>query len=177
MFILAQILGSIGIITLFISIQYNGKKQILEFQVASNIFYGLQYLCLNAISAMLMSIVSLVRYVIFFVFENKNKKVPIYVLVVILALIIVTSVFLNYGVMELFPVLCTLLYTIGIWQKNLNVFRIITLITACIWIGYNVFVGAYPSLIGNIFEVITSLIAIYRFNLNESRNKKEKVKK
>lgn len=177
MFILAQILGSIGIITLFISVQYNSKKQILAFQISANIFYGLQYLCLGAIPAMLMSVVALFRCIVFFAFENKNKKLPIYVLILILALIIITSMFLNYGVMGLFPVICTLLYTIGIWQKNLNVFRIITLITACIWIGYNLFVGAYPSLIGNIFEVITSLIAIYRFNLNESRNKKEKVRK
>lgn len=38
MFILAQILGSIGIITLFISVQYNSKKQILAFQIAEIYF-------------------------------------------------------------------------------------------------------------------------------------------
>lgn len=172
MYILAQILGIIGIISLSISMQYNKKKQILVFKIAANTFYGLQYLCLNAMPAMLMSIVSLVRCVIFFAFENKNKKVPIYVLLIILALIIVTPIFLNYGVMGFFPLIGTLIYTIGTWQKNLNVFRIITLITACIWIGYNVFVGAYSSLIGNVFEVITSLIAIYRFNLNDDKKKK-----
>ena len=58
MYILAQILGSIGIITLFISVQYNSKRQILAFQIAANLFYGLQYLCLGAIPAMLMSIVA-----------------------------------------------------------------------------------------------------------------------
>lgn len=177
MYILAQVFGTLGIITLFFSVQYNSKKQILGFQIAANLFYAIQYLFLNAIPAAVMSIVSLLRCIVFFLFEKKNKKIPAYVLAIFIALIIVLAKFLNYGVMGFFPIICTLLYTIGIWQKNLNIFRIITLITACIWIGYNVFVGAYPSLIGNSFEVLTSLIAIYRFNLNESDNKKRKKRK
>lgn len=174
MYILAQIFGIFGIITLFLSVQFNSKKQILRFQTAANLFYAIQYLLLNAITASLMSFVSVFRCIVFFIFEKKNKKVPIYILVVFLALIIILAKFLNYGIMGFLPVVCTLLYTIGIWQRNLNVFRIITLITACIWVGYNVFVGAYPSLIGNVFEILTALIAIYRFNLSESDNKKRK---
>ena len=174
MYILAQIFGMFGIITLFLSVQFNSKKQILGFQIAANLFYAIQYLVLNAITASVMSFVSVLRCIAFFVFEKKNKKVPVYVLVIFIALIIILAKVLNYGIMGFFPVVCTLLYTIGIWQKNLNIFRIITLLTACIWIGYNIFVGAYPSLIGNVFEVLTSLIAIYRFNLNESEIKKER---
>jgi hypothetical protein len=121
-----------------------------------------------------MSFVSVLRCIVFFIFEKKNKKVPIYILVVFLALIIILAKFLNYGIMGFLLVVCTLLYTIGIWQRNLNVFRIITLITACIWIGFNIFVGAYSSLIGNVFEVLTSLIAIYKFNLNDNEIKKER---
>lgn len=174
MYILAQLCGTLGIITLFFSVQFDSKKQILGFQIAANLFYAIQYLFLNAIPAALMSVVSLLRCIVFFIFEKKNKKVPIYILAVFLTLIIILAKFLNYGMMGFFPVVGTLLYTIGIWQKNLNIFRIITLLTACIWIGYNIFVGAYPSLIGNVFEVLTSLIAIYRFNLSESDNKKRK---
>lgn len=174
MYILSQLFGVLGITTLFLSVQYNNKKQILGFQILANLFYAIQYLFLNAIPAALMSFVSLLRCIVFFTFERKNKKVPIYVLVIFILLIIVFAIFLNYGIIGFFPVVCTLLYTIGIWQKNLNFFRIITLITACFWIGYNLFVSAYSSLIGNVFEVLTSLIAIYRFNLKESENKKER---
>lgn len=117
-----------------------------------------------------MSFVSVLRCIAFFIFEKKNKKVPVYILVIFIALIIILAKFLNYGIMGFFPVVCTLLYTIGIWQKNLNIF----LITACIRLGFNIFVGAYSSLIGNVFEVLTSLIAIYRFNLSENDNKKRK---
>ena len=149
--IVAQVLGALGIISMVLSVQFNSKKQVLGFQIAANSLFAFQYLCLNAISAVVMSFVAVLRCVVFFVFENKGKKVPIWVLGIFLVLITVLFVFLKSG--------------------NLNVFRVITLITASLWIGYNVYYHAYPSLVGNIFEVLTSLIAIYRFNLDDTRKK------
>lgn len=169
--IVAQVLGTLGIVSMVLSVQFNSKKQVLGFQIAANSLFAFQYLCLNAISAVVMSFVAALRCIVFFVFENKGKKVPIWVLGIFLVLITVLFVFLKRGVIGVFPLVCTFIYTIGIWQKNLNVFRVITLITASLWIGYNVYYHAYPSLVGNIFEVITSLIAIYRFNLDDTRKK------
>ncbi len=174
MYIIAQVLGIVGVISLFLSILYNNKKQIVILQIISSLFYGLEYLFLNAIPAMIMSFISLLRCIIFYLFERKNKKVPVIVLIIIILAIILIAKFLNYGVMGYFPIICTLLYTIGIWQKNLNLFRIITLIVSCIWIGYNIYVGAYPSLIENIVEIITSLTAIYKFNLDDKKKKRGK---
>ena len=79
---------------------------------------------------------------------------------------------MKYGIMEGFPVISTFIYTIGIWQKNTNMQRIVTLFISCILIGYNVYVRAYSLLIWNIFEIITSLIAIYNINLNDKKTKK-----
>ena len=67
MYILAQIFGMFGIITLFLSVQFNSKKQILGFQIAANLFYAIQYLVLNAITASVMSFVSVLRCIAFFV--------------------------------------------------------------------------------------------------------------
>lgn len=173
--IVAQVLGALGIISMILSVQFNSKKQVLGFQIAANSLFAFQYLCLNAISAVVMSFVAALRCIVFFLFENKGKKVPIWVLGLFLLLIIVLFIFFKHGIIGVFPLICTFIYTIGIWQKNLNVFRVITLITASLWIGYNVYYHAYPSLVGNVFEVITSLIAIYRFNLDDTR-KKVKIK-
>ena len=106
--------------------------------------------------------------------EKKYKKVPLFILVVFLASIIVAASVMKYGIMQVFPVICTFIYTIGIWQKNTNIQRIVTLFTSCILIGYNVYVSAYSSLVWNIFEIITSLIAIYNINLNEKKSKKRR---
>ena len=88
MYIIAQVLGIVGVISLFLSILYNNKKQIVILQIISSLFYGLEYLFLNAIPAMIMSFISLLRCIIFYLFERKNKKVPVIVLIIIILAII-----------------------------------------------------------------------------------------
>ena len=72
--IVAQVLGALGIISMVLSVQFNSKKQVLGFQIAANSLFAFQYLCLNAISAVVMSFVAVLRCVVFFVFENKSDS-------------------------------------------------------------------------------------------------------
>ena len=119
-------------------------------------------------------IILFIRCIVFFYIEKKYKKVPFFVLVLFLISIIAAANIMKYGIMEGFPVICTFIYTIGIWQKNTNIRRIIMLFISCILVGYNVYVSAYSLLFLNIFEIITSLIAIYNINLNDKKTKKRR---
>ena len=172
MYILSQVLGVAGIISMLASIAFDTKKKLPFFEMLSITLFSFQYFILKAIPAVIMLIILFFRCIVFFYIEKKYKKVPFFVLLVFLASIIVAASVMKYGIMEGFPVICTFIYTIGIWQKNTNIQRIVTLFTSCILIGYNVYVSAYSSLVWNIFEIITSLIAIYNINLNDKKTKK-----
>lgn len=174
MYILSQVLGVAGIISMLASIAFDKKKKLPFFEMLSIILFGFEYFILKAIPAVIMLIILFIRCIVFFYIEKKYKKVPLFILVVFLASIIVAASVMKYGIMQVFPVICTFIYTIGIWQKNTNIQRIVTLFTSCILIGYNVYVSAYSSLVWNIFEIITSLIAIYNINLNEKKSKKRR---
>lgn len=172
MYILSQVLGVAGIISMLASIAFDTKKKLPFFEMLSITLFSFQYFILKAIPAVIMLIILFFRCIVFFYIEKKYKKVPFFVLLVFLASIIVAASIMKYGIMEAFPVICTFMYTIGIWQKNTNIQRIVTLFISCILIGYNVYVRAYSLLIWNVFEIITSLIAIYNINLNDKKTKK-----
>lgn len=165
--ILAQILGVLGLISLLVSLVYTKKDITVKSQVLSNVLFASQYLCLNAIPGMIASIISAIRYLVSGIYLKKNKKVPVIIIFLFVACIIIPIIFLNYGIMGIFPLIATLIYTIGIFLNNTKLLRIITLITSSLFIGYNVFVKAYPSLIGNILELLISFVAIYKFDIND----------
>lgn len=62
---IAQLFGLLGLSFLMISIQYDNKKTVLFFQMFANVFYSIQYILLNSMSAVLMNLVSLIRSVVF----------------------------------------------------------------------------------------------------------------
>lgn len=166
--ILANILGVIGIFFLVVSVQCNKKSSILIFQIFANIFYGLQYLTLGAFSAGVMSIVSLLRCLIFYSYDRKGKLVPLW-LFLILALSIIFPIFFTYdGILSLFPIVATLVYSYATWQKNLSLFRKLVMSVSSLWVVYNFAVGAYISVIGSVFEFVSSIIAIYRLDVKGS---------
>lgn len=155
------------------SVQSNNKRLILIFQIFANLFYGLQYLSLGLLSASLMSCVSLVRCMIFHHYERKhNTTAPVSWLIVFSIISVIILFFTFSGVISVIPVVAAILYAYGIWQKNLRRFRKIVLLVSTSWIVYNFVGAAYASLIGSVFEFVSSLISIIRFDiLNKQKNK------
>ena len=172
--LLAQIFGLIGLVFLIVSVQNNNKVLILIFQIFANIFYGLQYMTLGLFSAGLMSCVSLARCLIFYYFEKKRGiTTPIYWFVILSIVPVIISYFTFTGWISLIPIIATILYTYAIWQKNLTRFRVIVSSSSFGWIYYNFVGGAFISIIGGIFELISGLIAIIRFDiLGKKQNEK-----
>lgn len=170
--IIAQILGCLGLLSLFISFLYNKKNIVMQSQIASNIFFAGQYFLLGAISGMIMCIISGIRYLVVGLFEKNNKKVPFYIPFIFIIIIILPVFFMHFNVIEMFPIIANLLYSIAIFSKNKKALRIVTLITSSLFIGYNTFFRAYPSLIGNIIELLISFVAIYKFDINEKTSRK-----
>ena len=170
MFILAQILGIIALVILVISFQKNEKKELLRYQIFASIFFALQYLFLNAINGFLMNVMTIIRNLIF---EKQIKKVPIiYLIVIILSIMLITIMSYN-GLISLLPAISVILYSIGVWQNNLKITRILEVISCILFVIYNINVLAIAGIISSLIELSSTLIAIYRFDI---KNKNEKLK-
>lgn len=164
---IAQIFGFFALILLVLSYQNTKKEKFLLIQIFANIFFGLQYLSLKAFSAFCSSIISLIRTLIFFKYEKKDKRTPLLILIIILVVISIFGALTYEGIYSLIPIVITLAYSYGTWQKKLKLTYTIGIFAAILWIYYNFLVGAYIAIIGSIFELLASisgLIKLTRFN-------------
>lgn len=161
-FIIAQILGLIALIVLIISFQKNDKKFLLKFQTISSLLYALQYAFLYAYTGCLMNLTCMIRNFIF----NKynNKKIPVYLLIIIIFLMIMFSLFTYIGPISLLPMLAVIFYSIAIWHGNLKLIRYTEVFSCILFVIYNIKVWAFTGLLATIIELIAALIAIFRFD-------------
>lgn len=156
----AQIIGVFAISLWVISIQNKSRDKVLMFQFWSNILYMVEYILLGAYSASAMNMVSSVRCLVF----AKKDTSKGYLGVLLFSLtVIVLGVLTNDGVLSIIPIFIALLYTLSSSLKNVFWNRIAVLISAFIWIYYNYRVGAYITIVGNVFEIISGFISLFRY--------------
>ena len=168
-FIIAQIIGSIALIVLIISFQKNEKKKLLKYQMFSSLLYAIQYAFLGpeAYTGCLMNLTSMVRNFAFKRYENKRP--PIYLLIIIIALMITLSLISFENLISLLPMLAMVLYSIAVWNGNLKIVRITDIISCLLYIIHNIVVQAYTGLIATIIEMLGAMAAIYKFNIKKEK--------
>lgn len=161
----AQIVGILAIIVFAISPHQKTKKKVLIFQLISNMLYALQYLLLGAFSAVATNIVGGIKNLIFYFYTKAEKEIPNKFLYVYIIIIVIFGIFTFNGIISVIPILVSILYAYAVWQDSLKVYRIITIIGSIAWIIYNFIVGAYVGVAGNVFQLISAIIAFIRIDI------------
>lgn len=176
--IVAQVFGTLALVSLCYNYLQTDKKKFLLIHVIVNILFGLQYLTLKAMSAFFMSIVSIMVSFLFYKYEEKNKRAPV-ILLILFEIVIVVLERISYNTWySLIPTIIAMLFTFGVWQKDIRITYIIAVLCSVAWIYYNFLVGAYVSVISSVIELIASIVGLtksIRFknnikNINENIN-------
>ena len=162
-FWLAQLFGVLALITLAYSFRENKKDKLLKFQIYSNSFCALQYLCLGkkAYTGLLLHFMCLVRNFIYYKYDNKS--IPFRWFFVCAFVMVIMSLVSYENVWSLFPMVGIVLNSWGLWQSKLYVTRRCEAIAAFLLVIYNVIVFAWGGVLANGFEFIMTVIAMVRF--------------
>ena len=179
--IITQILALTGLSCNVISVQVNRRRWIVFFQVAENLLYSLQYVFLSAWSAFTVSIISAVECIIVYYYANRdpdspNSKMPLWLMLLIMAVISVVGLIQYRGPFDAIPVVVTAFYTWAIWQPNLRTFRLSAMTFPVCWFIYNWHVGAWVSVGTSVIEFISATSAVIRFDVlkyNHNHDRKE----
>ena len=164
-FIIAQVFGGFALIIYIISFYKDTKKQLLKYQIFSSLLYIIQYIFLGAYTVCLMSLICIIRNSIFSYYDN--QKIPVHSLIFVIILMIIFSIFTFYGFISLLPMFESIMYSVALWGGNLKTIRLAEIVSCIIYIFYNICVGAYVGLIGTIIELVTAVIAFYKFNIKK----------
>ena len=162
--VIAQIIGIIGVIEYSFVTHQKTKIRVLIIQIIGACLYGTQYILLGGWSALITCLLNILRDIVFYQFEKKNKDIPKSYFIIFVILAIAINIFTFNGIISLIPLFVVICSTWAIWQKNLKKYRYMALFTNFIWAIYNFSYMAYVSFIGNVIQFISACIAIIRFN-------------
>ena len=160
-FYLAQVIGLIGLIILLISFHKNSRKALLNYQIVSSLLFSVQYIILGAMSGFVMNIMMCLRNLIFSKFDNVPHK---YITIVII-IMLVLSVFSYEGSISLLPCIGSIIYTISLAKSNITITRVTNVFTCILYIIYDIKFLAIAGLISASIELLSTLIAIYRYDM------------
>ena len=94
-------------------------------QLISNIFYTISYLLLGALPAVLIDIVSLFRCIIFYKYDKRRKKCPIFIMAFLIFLTIMIGIFTCKNIFDFIPIIISIIYIVTTWQDSINIIQTI----------------------------------------------------
>ncbi len=170
MFIAAQIVGVIAVITFLLSYQLKNRASILFVNGCSSALYVLQYLMLGAFEGALIDVLATI---ITFVAHQKEKKyiakhLPI--IIVVLNLLLVLAGLVTYkNIYSLLPVIGTILQTGAFWLTKEKHIRKVSFLGMPFWLIYNLVCKAYGPAFGNASCMVSIGLAIYRYDIRKEK--------
>lgn len=169
--VVALFFGVIALVLYIVTLISSNKKRILIFLILANIFYGLQYLMLNAYSGVYVCLIAILRAFVFLKYEQANKKVDIFPVVVFVGLTIFSGVLSYNGIVSVLPIIGTCIYTIYLSGEDIKKFKYACITSSSCWVIYNIFVNAYASIISSTLEIIIGVYSLTKLKGNKFTKK------
>ncbi len=164
MFITAQFFGILVIIANVLSMQMKKKKQIIFMFILANLFSAINFVLLHSYSGAIICIFAIVQTFINKIFENKNKQVPRWLIIIYVVISIILGAITFKSYIDILPIICSILYTLTIIQDKEKNIRRISLVNIILWIIYDIVCQAYTAAISDSLMTISTLIGMYRFD-------------
>ena len=137
-------------------------KEILLFQITANFAYAVHYFLLGALSGAYISIVSVVRNILFLLLKNNKKIVAIFIILIYL---IITVIFYE-NIYSILPMFANSIYVFSILKDNKLSLLKGQFVGSLLWLIYGVFVLSYSEMITETILCISSIIQIKKLNKN-----------
>lgn len=171
-FIIAQSLGILAVVFNIITVHFNSKEKILICMTISNLIISIQFFLLNAITGGIISIINVIRCIVFYLLKKENKKTSMLVLIIFEIIVIISGIISWQNIWSILPIIATLTYTYGIWQDDVLKIKYISAIIGTEWSIYDIIVKAYVGFVQGIIQVISSIIAITKYKKRSLKNGK-----
>lgn len=166
MYLLAQIIGILGVSTFLLSYQLKKRKNIILVNAISSVLYVLQYIMLGAFEGAALDILAAVSTV---AAHNKDKgfikrhsKLVIGVLT--LSFCVAGMVFYK-NIFSLCSIIGAILQNSAFWITKEKILRRVSFTASPFWLIYNLTSGAYGSAIGSALSIVSIGLAIFRYDI------------
>ena len=167
---LSFVMSTVALALYSLSYFFNSKRNYLILQLSGNVFLSFSYLLIGAYFTMVSVIIGIARGLLCYIYEKKDKRVPLYVIIglcsaTILSYIIINRVILSeaspWDVIYLFA---SCMYAVTFAIRNIRVMRYAVLIPHSCAIAYNLLIKApITSAISYGIELGVTVVAIIKY--------------
>lgn len=172
-FISSQIFIVLAYAALTTTYFVKAKKNVLVFNFIYLATLAVAYFLLDAYTGMAMMAVAVLRNTAFLIRNKevgeKQKAQDYAILTVLFVLIFTAGAFTYQGFWSIFSLLATSIYTFSIWQTNKKVYSYLGIVTAALWLAYNIFVR---SVVGAVLDVVLLGFIIAKIIMRDMLKKK-----
>ena len=169
---LGMLMSFIAMAFVMISYFVKNKKMYLVFQAACIVFLVLSYGVIGQFFAMIGLFISLIRALVFFWYENKDKRAPIWISVAVsiatcAAYIIVNLMILKTALpLDLLLLCASIMYAFIFRIRNLELVRYTMLVPTVLSVIYNALISAPIFLVLSYgFEGLANIVSIFRYHI------------
>jgi len=171
MIIAAQIFGILAVVAFLLSFQFKKRKNIIAVNILSRILYILQYILLGAFEGAALDFMGAVSSMVAKYKETEFvRKHWIAILVLMNVLLTLIGLLLYENIFSLFAIGGIILETTALWITSEINIRRLSIVAAPFWLIYNMANSAYGSAAGNVFAIISIMIAILRYDIKKEGN-------
>lgn len=169
------IMSTIALVLYCTSYFFDNKKKYLIFQLTGNVFLSFSYLFMGAYFTMVSVAIGIGRGLICYTYEKNNKKVPLYIIVGLCFVTVLSYIVINYIILsgasspwDILYMVASCMYAVTFAMRNIKLMRYVILIPHMSAVSYNLLVNApISSAISYGIEFIITVVAIIKFHIQE----------
>ena len=151
---------------------FNNKRTYLILQLCGNVFLSVSYLLIGSYFTMVSVLLGIARGLMCYVYEKKDKRVPVYMIVGLCTVTILSYVVINYVILtqaspwDVLYLLASCMYAVTFAIRNIRVMRYTVLIPHVCAVAYNLLIRApFSSAISYGVELAVTVVAIVKCDL------------
>ena len=163
--IISQAIFAIGAILGAIGAQQKAKKNILIFFSASTFVASISFVFLEAYPGALSLFMMAVFGIINYKFDEKEKKIPIVILAIFIAIVVGLGVITFATITDALPIIAAVCYIFAMTQQKENRVRLFTISNLSLFVAYDLITTAYVASLTDGIFAISTIIAIARYDI------------
>ena len=159
MYILSQIIVVISDILFILSMLSRTKPKVIIYLIVSALFFGIHYLCLQAFTGAVLSLIELILLIVLYFFEKKyNNQFNIPIVIIFGIITICVSIFTWETWASVIPMISMIIYLSGLIFTNIVFVKASVFVRIVLNVIYMLFIESY---IGAVCNVIIVFFTIY----------------
>lgn len=173
-YILSQVFVVIATFLIGLTFFKKDKTSIMLLCILYCVFYGTHYLMLGALTGALMTLISAIRNVWFYINAKRSRQNSEWVLMILFLITIISGMTSYQDIFSMVSISASLMSTYSVWQDDVKKYKIIALVVSVCFIVYAVHIGSVFAIITELFLFAVELIAVIKIFREGSKNRRIK---